>query len=68
MLVSSVIALLAISSTSVSASNYAKYNLLSNDRAAGRLVFPPTTLAQREAILSNVENVFTTRCICNPIK
>ncbi|KAH6585941.1 hypothetical protein BASA50_000884 [Batrachochytrium salamandrivorans] len=59
MLVSSVIALLAISSTSVSASNYAKYNLLSNDRAAGRLVFPPTTLAQREAILSNVENVFT---------
>ncbi|KAH6567155.1 hypothetical protein BASA62_006252 [Batrachochytrium salamandrivorans] len=27
-----------------------------NDRAAGRLVFPPTTLAQKEVILSNVEN------------
>ncbi|KAH6566603.1 hypothetical protein BASA62_006589 [Batrachochytrium salamandrivorans] len=39
MLVSSVIALLAISSTSVSAANYAKYNLLTDDRAAGRLVF-----------------------------
>ncbi|KAH6585926.1 hypothetical protein BASA50_000870 [Batrachochytrium salamandrivorans] len=59
MLVSSIITLLAIGSTSVSAANYAKYNLLSDDRGAGRLVFPPTTLAQREAILSNVENVFT---------
>ncbi|KAH9271851.1 hypothetical protein BASA83_005953 [Batrachochytrium salamandrivorans] len=46
MLVSSVIALLTISATSVSAANYAKYNILKNDRAAGRLVFPPTTLAQ----------------------
>ncbi|KAH9244505.1 hypothetical protein BASA81_018084 [Batrachochytrium salamandrivorans] len=53
MLVSSLIALLAISATSVSASNYAKYNLLKDDRDAGRLVFPPTTLDQREAILSN---------------
>ncbi|KAH6589858.1 hypothetical protein BASA61_005464 [Batrachochytrium salamandrivorans] len=56
MLVSSVIALLAIGSTSVSADNYAKYNLLKDDRAAGRLVFIPTTLAQKEVILSNVEN------------
>ncbi|KAH6577569.1 hypothetical protein BASA60_003975 [Batrachochytrium salamandrivorans] len=56
MLVSSVIALLTISATSVSAANYAKYNILKNDRAAGRLVFPPTTLAQREVILTNVEN------------
>ncbi|KAH6588478.1 hypothetical protein BASA50_010704 [Batrachochytrium salamandrivorans] len=58
MLVSSVIALLAIGSTSVSADNYDTYNLLKNDRAAGRLVFPPTTLAQKEVILSNVENAF----------
>ncbi|KAH6597412.1 hypothetical protein BASA50_004468 [Batrachochytrium salamandrivorans] len=56
MLVFSVIVLLAISATSVSATNYAKYNLLSDDRAAGRLVFIPTTLAQKEIILSNVEN------------
>ncbi|KAH9273997.1 hypothetical protein BASA83_003632 [Batrachochytrium salamandrivorans] len=56
MLVFPVIALLAIGSTSVSADNYVTYNLLSNDRAAGHLVFPPTTLAQKEVILSNVEN------------
>ncbi|KAH9246361.1 hypothetical protein BASA81_016099 [Batrachochytrium salamandrivorans] len=56
MLVSSVITLLAISATSVSATNYAKFNLLKDDRAAGRLVFPPTTLAQKEVILSNVDN------------
>ncbi|KAH6563950.1 hypothetical protein BASA62_008222 [Batrachochytrium salamandrivorans] len=56
MLVSSVIVLLAIGSTSVSATNYAKFNLLKDDRAAGRLVFPPTTLAQKEVILSNVES------------
>ncbi|KAH9269740.1 hypothetical protein BASA83_008212 [Batrachochytrium salamandrivorans] len=56
MLVSSVIALLTISTTSVSAYNYITYNLLSDDRAAGRLVFPPTTLAQKDVILSNVEN------------
>ncbi|KAH6560354.1 hypothetical protein BASA60_000351 [Batrachochytrium salamandrivorans] len=56
MLVSSVIVLLAIGSASVSATNYAKYNLLKDDRAAGRLVFIPTTLAQKEVILSNVEN------------
>ncbi|KAH9268059.1 hypothetical protein BASA83_009565 [Batrachochytrium salamandrivorans] len=56
MLVSSVIALLTISATSVSATNYAKYNLLKDDRAAGRFVFPPTTLAQKEVILSNVES------------
>ncbi|KAH9269739.1 hypothetical protein BASA83_008211 [Batrachochytrium salamandrivorans] len=31
------------------------YNLLSDDRT-GRLVFPPTTLAQKEVILSNVKN------------
>ncbi|KAH6597988.1 hypothetical protein BASA61_002997 [Batrachochytrium salamandrivorans] len=48
MLASSVITLLAIGSTSVSASNYAKYNLLKDDRDAGRLVFPPTTLPQKE--------------------
>ncbi|KAH6566323.1 hypothetical protein BASA60_009534 [Batrachochytrium salamandrivorans] len=59
MLVSPLIALLAISATSVSASNYAKYNLLKDDRDAGRLVFPPTTLDQREAILSNVDNALT---------
>ncbi|KAH6573470.1 hypothetical protein BASA60_006018 [Batrachochytrium salamandrivorans] len=59
MLVSSVIALLAIGSTSVSADNYATYNLLKNDRAAGRLVFIPTTLAQKEIILSNVKNALT---------
>ncbi|KAH9257449.1 hypothetical protein BASA81_004375 [Batrachochytrium salamandrivorans] len=59
MLFSSVIALLAIGATSVSASNYGTYNLLSNDRAAGRLVFPPTTLAQREVILSNVDSALT---------
>ncbi|KAH6580974.1 hypothetical protein BASA60_002649 [Batrachochytrium salamandrivorans] len=56
MLISSLIALLAIGSTSVSATNYAKCNLLKDDRAAGRLVFPPTTLAQKEVILSNVES------------
>ncbi|KAH9250181.1 hypothetical protein BASA81_012060 [Batrachochytrium salamandrivorans] len=56
MLVSSVIVLLAIGSTPVSATNYAKYNLLKDDRAAGRLVFPPTTLEQKEVILSNVDN------------
>ncbi|KAH9268080.1 hypothetical protein BASA83_009587 [Batrachochytrium salamandrivorans] len=56
MLVSSLIVLLAISATSVSATNYAKFNLLKDDRAAGRLVFPPTTLAQKEVILSNVDN------------
>ncbi|KAH6601105.1 hypothetical protein BASA50_001783 [Batrachochytrium salamandrivorans] len=59
MLVFSAIALVAIGSTSVSASNYATYNLLSYDRAAGRLVFPPATLAQREIILSNVKNALT---------
>ncbi|KAH6594770.1 hypothetical protein BASA50_006445 [Batrachochytrium salamandrivorans] len=59
MLASFVIVLLAIGSTSVSASNYAKYNLLKDDRDAGRLVFPPTTLAQKEVILSNVENALT---------
>ncbi|KAH6580979.1 hypothetical protein BASA61_009303 [Batrachochytrium salamandrivorans] len=58
MLVSSVIALLAIGSTSVSAYNYITYNLLKDDRGAGRLVFPLTTLAQKEVILSNVENAF----------
>ncbi|KAH6582685.1 hypothetical protein BASA60_001824 [Batrachochytrium salamandrivorans] len=58
MLVFPVIALLAIGSTSVSADNYDTYNLLKNDRAAGRLVFPLTTLAQKEVILSNVENAF----------
>ncbi|KAH6588477.1 hypothetical protein BASA50_010703 [Batrachochytrium salamandrivorans] len=58
MLVFPVIALLAIGSTSVSADNYVTYNLLKNDRAAGRLVFPPTTLAQKKVILSNVENAF----------
>ncbi|KAH6574722.1 hypothetical protein BASA62_002326 [Batrachochytrium salamandrivorans] len=55
MLVSSVIALLAIGFTSVSAADYAPYNLLKDDRDAGRLVFLPTTLAQKEVILSNVE-------------
>ncbi|KAH6562746.1 hypothetical protein BASA62_008939, partial [Batrachochytrium salamandrivorans] len=59
MLVSPLIALLAISATSVSASDYATFNLLKDDRDAGRLVFPPATLAQREVILSNVENAFT---------
>ncbi|KAH9248624.1 hypothetical protein BASA81_013694 [Batrachochytrium salamandrivorans] len=34
----------------------AKYNLLKDDRAAGRLVFPPTSLEQKEVILSNVES------------
>ncbi|KAH9250710.1 hypothetical protein BASA81_011493 [Batrachochytrium salamandrivorans] len=56
MLVSSVITLLVIGSTSVSADKYDTYNLLKNDRAAGRLVFIPTTLAQKEVILSNVKN------------
>ncbi|KAH6566020.1 hypothetical protein BASA50_005262 [Batrachochytrium salamandrivorans] len=56
MLVSFVIALLTIGSTFVSADNYAKFNLLKDDRTAGRLVFPLTTLAQKEIILSNVEN------------
>ncbi|KAH9246938.1 hypothetical protein BASA81_015482 [Batrachochytrium salamandrivorans] len=59
MLVSFVVTLLAIGSTSVSATNYATYNLLKNDCAAGRLVLPPTTLSQREIILSNVENALT---------
>ncbi|KAH6595986.1 hypothetical protein BASA50_005459 [Batrachochytrium salamandrivorans] len=56
MLVPFVIALLTTGAASVSASNYATYTLLKNDRAAGRLVFPPTTLAQKEIILSNVKN------------
>ncbi|KAH9264485.1 hypothetical protein BASA83_012017 [Batrachochytrium salamandrivorans] len=56
MLVFSVIALLVIGSTSVSATNYAKYNLLKDDRAAGHFVFIPTTLEQKEIILSNVKN------------
>ncbi|KAH6562767.1 hypothetical protein BASA62_008961 [Batrachochytrium salamandrivorans] len=59
MLVSPLVALLAISATSVLASDYATFNLLKDDRDAGRLVFPPTTLAQREVILSNVDNAFT---------
>ncbi|KAH9244398.1 hypothetical protein BASA81_018199, partial [Batrachochytrium salamandrivorans] len=59
MLVSSVIVILTIIATSVSADNYAKFNLLKNDRAAGRFVFPPTTLAQKEVILSNVESALT---------
>ncbi|KAH6591289.1 hypothetical protein BASA50_008791 [Batrachochytrium salamandrivorans] len=59
MLVSSVIVILTIGSTFVSATNYPKYNLLKDDRAAGRLVFIPTTLAQKEVILSNVENTLT---------
>ncbi|KAH9250708.1 hypothetical protein BASA81_011491 [Batrachochytrium salamandrivorans] len=59
MLVSSVITLLVIGSTSVSADKYDTYNLLKNDRAAGRLVFIPTTLAQKEVILSNVKNALT---------
>ncbi|KAH6591048.1 hypothetical protein BASA50_009048 [Batrachochytrium salamandrivorans] len=58
MLASSLIVLLAISATSVSAANYAKYNLLKDDRDAGRLIFLPTTLAQKEVILSNVDNAF----------
>ncbi|KAH9246935.1 hypothetical protein BASA81_015479 [Batrachochytrium salamandrivorans] len=58
-LVSSLIALLAISVTFVSASNYDTYNLLKDDCAAGRLVLPPTTLSQREVILSNVKNALT---------
>ncbi|KAH6585308.1 hypothetical protein BASA60_000597 [Batrachochytrium salamandrivorans] len=48
MLVSFVIALLTISHAFVSATNYATYNLLKNDRAAGHLIFPPTTLAQKK--------------------
>ncbi|KAH9272634.1 hypothetical protein BASA83_005139 [Batrachochytrium salamandrivorans] len=50
---------MVISAVSVSADNYAKYNLLKDDRATGRLVFPPTTLAQKKVILSNVENALT---------
>ncbi|KAH9277131.1 hypothetical protein BASA83_000658 [Batrachochytrium salamandrivorans] len=50
-LVSSVIALLAIGSTSVSTVNMPPYNLLKDDRAADRLVFIPTTLAQKENTL-----------------
>ncbi|KAH6600893.1 hypothetical protein BASA50_002000 [Batrachochytrium salamandrivorans] len=56
MLVSSVIASTDHWFHLVSAANYATFNLLKDDRAAGRLVFPPTTLAQKEVILSNVEN------------
>ncbi|KAH6600394.1 hypothetical protein BASA50_002342 [Batrachochytrium salamandrivorans] len=56
MLVSFVITLLAIGFTSVSADNYVTYNLLKDDRDAGRLVFIPTSLAQKEIILSNVKN------------
>ncbi|KAH9276116.1 hypothetical protein BASA83_001389 [Batrachochytrium salamandrivorans] len=59
MLVSPLVALLAISATSVSAANYATYNLLKDDRDAGRLVFIPTSLAQREVILSNVDSALT---------
>ncbi|KAH6600221.1 hypothetical protein BASA50_002489 [Batrachochytrium salamandrivorans] len=59
MLVSSIIALLTIGSTFVSADNYAKFNLLKNDRDAGRFIFIPTTLDQKEIILSNVENALT---------
>ncbi|KAH9248990.1 hypothetical protein BASA81_013334 [Batrachochytrium salamandrivorans] len=56
MFVSSAVALVTIGAASVSNYNYAKYNLLKDDRDAGHLVFPPTTLAQKEVILSNVEN------------
>ncbi|KAH6579733.1 hypothetical protein BASA60_003158, partial [Batrachochytrium salamandrivorans] len=56
MLVSSVISLLAIGFISISAANYITYNLLKNDRAAGRLIFIPTSLEQKEIILSNVES------------
>ncbi|KAH9250712.1 hypothetical protein BASA81_011495 [Batrachochytrium salamandrivorans] len=59
MLVSSVITLLVIGFASVSADKYDTYNLLKDDRAAGRLVFIPTTLAQKEVILSNVKNALT---------
>ncbi|KAH9264500.1 hypothetical protein BASA83_012033 [Batrachochytrium salamandrivorans] len=59
MLVSSAIALLTIGSTFVSADNYITYNLLKNDRDAGRLIFIPTTLEQKEVILSNVKNALT---------
>ncbi|KAH6594483.1 hypothetical protein BASA61_004004, partial [Batrachochytrium salamandrivorans] len=57
MLVFFIIALLVIGSTSVSADNYGTFNFLKNDRAAGRLVFPPTTLEQKDIILSNVESI-----------
>ncbi|KAH9263784.1 hypothetical protein BASA83_012819 [Batrachochytrium salamandrivorans] len=64
MLVSSVIALLTIGSTSVLAVNYAKFNLLKDDRDAGRFVFIPTTLEQKEVILSNVENALICDVYC----
>ncbi|KAH6567093.1 hypothetical protein BASA50_011263 [Batrachochytrium salamandrivorans] len=59
MLVSSVIALLAIGAASVSAADYAPFNLLKDDRDAGRLVFLPTTPAQKNVILTDVENALT---------
>ncbi|KAH6560501.1 hypothetical protein BASA60_000239 [Batrachochytrium salamandrivorans] len=59
MLVSSVVALLATAAVSVSAANYTNYNLLKDDRAAGRLVFIPSTPAEKNLILTNAENILT---------
>ncbi|KAH6577004.1 hypothetical protein BASA60_004290 [Batrachochytrium salamandrivorans] len=57
MLVSSIVALLATASAFASAEAYDAYNLLKDDRAAGRLVFLPTNSSQKEIILKNAENV-----------
>ncbi|KAH6561887.1 hypothetical protein BASA50_001988 [Batrachochytrium salamandrivorans] len=59
MLVSSIVALLATATVSVSAANYGTFNLLKDDRAAGRLVFLPTTPAEKNLILTNAENILT---------
>ncbi|KAH9272256.1 hypothetical protein BASA83_005600 [Batrachochytrium salamandrivorans] len=59
MLVSSIVALLATAAASVSAANYTTFNLLRDDRAAGRLVFLPTTYAEKDLILTNAENILT---------
>ncbi|KAH6577709.1 hypothetical protein BASA60_003906 [Batrachochytrium salamandrivorans] len=59
MLVSSIVALLATASTFASAETYDAYNLLKDDRAAGRLVFLPMNPSQKEIIVKNSENVLT---------
>ncbi|KAH6576034.1 hypothetical protein BASA60_004694 [Batrachochytrium salamandrivorans] len=59
MLVFSIVALLATAAASVPAANYTTFNLLRDDRAAGRLVFLPTTFEEKDLILTNAENILT---------
>ncbi|XJO72640.1 hypothetical protein BDV3_003733 [Batrachochytrium dendrobatidis] len=58
MLCTAIVALLAAaSSVSSAATVYPTFNLIKDDRDAGRFVFMPNTPAQREVVLSNAESI-----------